>query len=343
MYALKSTLLAGAAFVAGSAFAAGTMFATEAAFAADPPPAASAKTMHVVATVNGEPITRDRLADELIEANGPQQLDLMINRKIVEQACREAKIEVTDKELDKDIENTLTKMRMKRKEYVETVLSRQGITFAQYRRDRVWPKLAVVKLVKSKVSVSDEDLKKGFEATFGEKIETRMIAVQELNRAQELWEKLMKEEKGEKRLKMFEDMCKEFSIDTATRSLGGKVAPFNRHSDNPELEKALFALQPGEMSSIMHMAGGNVIFLCVSRIPPQSNVAMETPLPNSKETVKQMLYERIYTMKLQHEADQLFTKARKAARIENFLIGDFSPEAAHIATEPVKGGEKMKR
>ena len=343
MTASKSTLLAGAAFAAGIALAAGTNWTAGSAYAADPPPAASAKTLHVVATVNGEPITRDRLADELIEDHGPQQLDLMINRLIVEQECRKAKVEVTDKEVEQDIENTLTKMRMKRKEFVETVLARSGMTFAQYRRDRVWPKLAMVKLVKDKVKVTDEDLKKAFEANFGPKVECRWIVVKEMNRAQELWERLMKEEKGDKRLKLFEDMVKEYSVDAATRSLGGKIQPFNRHSSNPELEKAIFALKEGELSSITQIPDGNAIFLCVAHLPPVAGVNMDTkPSPESKQTIKQQLYEGIFTKMLQYEADQVFAEARKKTRVENFMTGEFSAENAHIATQPVKG-ETMKR
>jgi foldase protein PrsA len=324
----KHSLTLAAALVAG------------AAVAADPPPAASAKALHVVAIVNGEPISRDRLADELIESGGPQQLDLMINRKIVEQACKESKVEVSDKEVDKDIDNTLNKMHMSRKEFVETVLARQSITFAQYRRDRVWPKLAMVKLVKERVKVLDEDIRKGFEATYGEKVETRMLVVQEFSRAQELWEKLKKEEAGEKRLRKFEDVCREYSIDTASRSLGGQVSPFNRHSDNPDLEKALFNLKDGDLSSIMQIANGNVIFLCVKHIPPVEGVTLDSVNPQTKQTVRQMLHDRIYTVKLQHEADEVFTQARKKARVENFLTGDFSPEAANIATKPVQDDKK---
>ena len=56
---------------------------------------------------------------------------------------------------------------------------RQGMTFGQHLRDNVWPKVAMIKLVKEKVVVTDEDLKKGFEATYGEKVELRLLAVQQ--------------------------------------------------------------------------------------------------------------------------------------------------------------------
>jgi parvulin-like peptidyl-prolyl isomerase len=231
-------------------------------------------------------------------------------------------------------------MKFSRKEFVEVVLSKQGMTFAQYRRDRVWPKLAMVKLVKDKVKVTDEDLKKAFEANYGEKVECRMLAVKEMKKAQDLWERLMKEEKGEKRIKLFEDMCKEYSIDSATRSLGGKIAPINVHSSNPELERAIFGLKEGELSSIMHIAEANMIFLCVAHIPPVKGVTIDSkPYPEAKQTIKQMLYEGIYTKMLQYEADQVFAEAKKKTRVENFMTGEFSAENAHIATQPPKEGE----
>jgi hypothetical protein len=119
------------------------------------------------------------------------------------------------------------------------------------------------------------------------------------------------------------------------------VAPFNRHSDNLELEKAIFNLKEGELSSIMQVANGNVIFLCVGHIPPQQNVTLDTVMnTETKETVRKMLHDRIYVMKLQYEADQFFTQARKKARVENFLIGDFSADAVDIATKPGKDGAK---
>jgi hypothetical protein len=301
------------------------------------------KPTEVVALVNGEAITRTQLADELISAYGTAQLDLMINRKIVELACREGKVEVTEKEIDDDIASTLAKLRMKPKEFVQTVLDKQNITLEQYRRDRVWPKLAMVKLVKPRVKVSEDDLKRGFEATYGNKVECRMLVVQEMSRARELWEQLM-EVKGEDRLKMFEDHCKTYSIDPGSRPYGGKVAPFNRHSSNPDLEKVVFGLKEGELSSIMQMAGGHVIFLCVRQIPPVPNVTMETVLDStSKQTVREALHEGIFTKKLQYEADVVFAEAKKKARIENFLNNDFSPEALNqIASPPAEQPTKRR-
>ena len=86
-----------------------------------------------------------------------------------------------------------------------------------------------------------------------------------------------------------------------------------------------------------------LIVACVAHIPPVDGVTMDTkPNPNSKETIKQMLYEGIFTKMLQYEADQVFAESRKKTRIENFMTGEFSAEAAHIATQPPKG-ENIKR
>jgi parvulin-like peptidyl-prolyl isomerase len=255
----------------------------------------------------------------------------------VELACRDAKIEVGEKEIDADIEATLKKLGMKRQNFIQSVLGRQGITYQQYRRDRVWPKLAMVKLVRPLVKVSDDDIQRGFEATWGPKVECRMLVVGETGRAQDLWEKLAAV-KGEERLKMFEDFCKQYSIDSASRPYGGQVAPFNRHSSNPDLEKKIFELKEGELSSIMQIAEGNVIFLCVKHLPAQKEMTLDSVINQiTKETARQALHDGIFTKKLQAEADRVFSETKKKARVENFLSGDFSPEALQKIAAPDVG------
>jgi parvulin-like peptidyl-prolyl isomerase len=287
------------------------------------------------AMVNGEIITREDLAIELIETYGPQQLDLLINRKLVEQACKAAHIEVTQKEIDEDVKSTLKQLNLSAEEFRKAILTQRGITFHQYVRDNVWPKVAIVKLVKDKVAVSDEDLRKGLEATYGEKVETRMLTVMEMNRAKEIWEKLMAIHDPSRRLEQFESYCKEYSTDAASRPYGGRIAPYNRHSSNPDLENALFKLKDGELSTIMQINGGNAIFLCVRHIAAQPGVTLDSILnETTKETVRHALHESIYTRKLQYEAAVFFDAARKKARIENYITGAFNEESVNIGMKP---------
>ncbi len=70
--------------------------------AGEPTPAPEAD--NVVATVNAEPITRGELVDELLVRHGELVLEDMIRTRAVEQAMARAGVEVTEEEIDAEIE-----------------------------------------------------------------------------------------------------------------------------------------------------------------------------------------------------------------------------------------------
>jgi foldase protein PrsA len=293
-------------------------------------PAASApqsKWTQIVAEVNGEPISREQLADELLELYGTAQLEDVINRKLVEQACAAAKIEVTRAEIENEIDDRVKRLNLSRKEFFDRVLPKMGKSHRQYVRDTVWPAVALTKLVKGRVQVTDADLLQAFEARFGEKVEVRMLVVRELNRAQELWQKINGEKDLEKRREVFESLCKTYSIDTATQPFGG-AAVVHRHTSVPDIEKAAFALQPGELSAILQVPQGNLILMCVAPIPPRDDVAMDTIVDEkTKTTVRDTLYSDLVAAKTREEVGKYFQEQIKKAKIQNYLTGDFSPDA----------------
>src|SRR5215471_16765642 len=57
----------------------------------------------IVAYVNGQPISRQELADDLIARKGHQHIQLMINRRIIEQAAKNAGVTVTEAEVDAEV------------------------------------------------------------------------------------------------------------------------------------------------------------------------------------------------------------------------------------------------
>src|SRR4051794_16946718 len=60
-------------------------------------------TTDPIAVVNGEIITRQQLADECVARKGQEILDTLIARRLIEQAMRSKKIEVTAAEIDSEI------------------------------------------------------------------------------------------------------------------------------------------------------------------------------------------------------------------------------------------------
>lgn len=281
----------------------------------------------IVAEVNGTPITRADLAEELIATYGEKQLELMIHRLVIAEACKQRNITVTDEEVNEEINSTLTSLNVRPKEFRDTILARRGITYDQYIRDTVRPALALKKLVEGKVEVTEEDLKKAFDANYGEKVEVRMLVVREQRKAFELWEAIDKIEDSKQRLDTFEEFCKTYSTDQATRPYGGK-AIVHRYTGAPDIEALAFGLKPGELSKIIQVRDGNLMLLCVDRIEANKEITFET-VANEKtqETVRDILYRDLFDKKTRVEITKLFEELSKQTPVKNYLTGDFEVSA----------------
>ncbi|QDU63354.1 Foldase protein PrsA 2 precursor [Planctomycetes bacterium Pan216] len=282
----------------------------------------------IVAEVNGEKITRDMLADELIDNHGEQQLDAMINRLIIAQACRENNIDITREMIEEEIAKRTKQLNLTRREFVQRVLASRGISMGQYIRDTIAPALALKALCEDKIEVTDEDLQKAFQATYGEKVEVRMLIVHELRRAHELWEEVNKVKGTKERLQRFEDLCKTYSVDQASRPYGGKTQPISRHSGYPEIEDLAFGLEPGELSKIVQVPNGNMMLLCVRRVEERTDVTLDSKATkDSDDTVRDYLTKGLNDRKLRREIATFFESQREAAIVNNYLTADFDANA----------------
>ncbi len=137
----------------------------------------------VAAIVNGRQISMADLTDECIERHGPEVLEGLINRRIVEQSLRKANKEVTKADIDGEIARAALSMGKVLKPgvpdvegWLDYITKQQDITPQIYIQDQVWPSVALKKIVGAP-EVSDEDLKKGFEANFGPRVRVKAIVL----------------------------------------------------------------------------------------------------------------------------------------------------------------------
>jgi parvulin-like peptidyl-prolyl isomerase len=192
--------------------------------------------------------------------------------------------------------------------WLQMATQEQGISKEQYLRDSVWPSAALKKLTGGSIQVTDEDLKKGYEANYAERVRCRAIVLGNMRRAQEVWAKARQNQS----LDYFGDLAEEYSIEPTSKSLRGEVPPIRRHGGQPQLENVAFALAPNELSGIVQLGDKFVILKCEGRTDP---------VDVSFQEVRQILYQDIYEKKLRMAMGEKFEEIRSRARIDNFLAG----------------------
>ncbi len=279
-----------------------------------------------IAIVNDQIISRQQLADECLAREGKKVLEVLINRVLIEQALRHKKLEISAAEIDQEIESVAARFGISREGWLRTLDKERGISPIQYARDIIYPALALRKLCSGRVQVTPDDMRKAFEAQFGEKLRCRMIMVDKQTTAMAIWEQLHQNPGG------FEKIAELQSIDTASRSLGGLVGePITRHAYPQTLSDAAFHQlvdgDPADRDPSHKPQDGNftgpiqvsesvwVLLRRESVIPAAKGVSLK------EEKVRKQTYDLIYEVKLKEAMAEVFRELIKSAAIENQLAG----------------------
>lgn len=252
-------------------------------------------------------ISRDEVERECLERLGKEVLENMINRSTILLACQARGIEVTSAEVDKEIVRIASEFKIPTEQYLQVLQTERNINPQQYRRDVIWPMLALRKLAGKEVTVTDEEIQKAFEREYGPRVKVRMILCDNLRRAQAAWKKA-KENPDE-----FEKVVQEFSIDQASKSLDGSIPPIPRHSGSPNIETAAFKLKPGEISAVVQLDDATqryVILKCEGRTQP-----VVTELDDE---IRAELADQIKRQKGQEQVAVVFDNIKKEARVDNY-------------------------
>jgi parvulin-like peptidyl-prolyl isomerase len=264
----------------------------------------------VVAYIYGSiPITREELGEYLIVRQGAERLELMVNGRIIELACQKKGIVVTDAEIDAALAEDLKKMNIPSvKDFIKQVLNKNKATLYEYKEDVLRPKLALAKLCRGQVQVTEEDLHKAFEAYHGEKVECQMIMWPAIEKSHVLNDIYVK----------IRDSADEFDRVAKSQasphlaSTAGHIAPFARNTTgNEELENEAFKLQPGEISRVLETPQGLVVLKCIRHIEADKSADLE------KERAK--LEKEIIERKVVLEFPTVFKQLHDQANPQLFL------------------------
>mgnify|MGYP003991940593 FL=1 len=229
----------------------------------------------VVAVINGEEISRDTLANVLININGAEGLERIIRRTLVKQEANKRNLTITGEEVAERVElhiNAQIQQQMKQgglkdEQDLKRELEKAGMTLEKYRTNiakmfkltngQIEAELLAEKIIRETVKITNEELHEAFEEQLGEKILARQIVFRSNRDAEKALERL-------KSGANFESLAKKESIDRNSASRGGRMRPFG-----PEgvMGKAVASLKNGELSDIVKTDSGYHIIKLEKRIP----------------------------------------------------------------------------
>jgi hypothetical protein len=291
----------------------------------------SAASPGVAARVNGQPITLDLVREKCIDRYGREVLEIMITRVLLGQALVRAKRTVSQADIDAEIARAAEMMGFKKPDgspdvaaWFERVTREEKIPLRHYLDDVVKPTVSLKQLV-GKVPVTQEDLDKAFEATFGPRARCRVIVLDSQRRAQEVWQ-LARQQPTPERIG---DLAEQYSADPTSRALRGEVPPIQRHGGQPALERQAFALKPGELSGIVQIADRFMVLFCEGYTEPSAVSFAE---------VRDELYDDIHEKKQRIEMGRYFSHLRESAAIDNFLAGTSQSPADRARPGPPPAG-----
>ena len=281
----------------------------------------------VVATVNGDRVSMKELGKECLARHGDEVLQIEIAHLLLQQALKRANLAVSKADLEAEMRHaaelagvTGPSGEVDLKAWIKAATEEQGLSYELYVRDSVWPSAALKKLTGGRVQVTPQDLAKGFEANYGERVRCRAIVLGDLRRAQEVWDKARQNPSPE----FFGKLAEEYSIEPSSRSLAGEVPPIRRNGGQPQLEQVAFELADGELSGVIQVGDKFILLRCEGRTEP---------IGVSRDEVREILTRDIFEKKLRIAMSEEFERIRQGARIDNYLAGTSQAPAAKKAQQ----------
>lgn len=272
----------------------------------------------VAAIINGQKIVVATIANECIARYGKDVLEGEINRKLLTQALKKSQRQVRSSDLEAEVQRAAVSFgyvdaqgNPDVNKWMATILADLTPEMRElYLRDTVWPSVALKKLVEGQVEVTQEDLRKGFEANYGARCEVLAIVLGDQRSAQKVWDMARANPTDQ----FFGELAHQYSIEPMSQSNFGRVPPLARHNGQDTLEREAFKLRPGgleAMSGIISTGADRwVILRCIG---------YTEPVVKDFEAVREELTNDLFEKKQRAAMAAKMDHLKESAQIDNFL------------------------
>ena len=257
----------------------------------------------VVATVNGEEISKEELYQAMLEGNGRDILDQLILEHLVLQEGEKLGIVVSESEIDTELNQVVEDSFRGDMEQFRQALLEYGIT-EEHVRERIRIEQILKKIAEGRLEITEEDEKEYFAANqdaFGtpEQVEARHILLPTREEAEAM---LIRLDGGAD----FAELAKEYSQDPGSAEQGGSLGFFARGRMVPEFDEAAFGLAPGQRSGIVETSFGFHIIEVLNR--QEAKVV-------TFEEVRDAVRERMTKMLLPPKMSEIIDTIRREANV----------------------------
>lgn len=256
-------------------------------------------------------ITREDLGDFIIARGGADKLELLVNRKIIELEAAKRKITLTPEEIETGKKEYVAKLGIANitiADFIKHVLPKRNMTEFSWVEDVIKPELAMAKMGRDRIKISEDDLRKAFTTQYGEKRALKIILwrKEEFRIAEKQWDEARKSDADFDRIARAQ-------FNPGLASAAGKVAPVGRYPDaeNVLIAETAFQLKVGEISQLFGSPAGIMCVKCVGIVPPVPGASFEKVRPE--------LEKQVFEQKLSREMAVMFAEFKREAAPNLFL------------------------
>ncbi|QDT11498.1 peptidylprolyl isomerase [Stieleria marina] len=277
----------------------------------------------VAAVINGQQVTLSAVGAECVKRHGVDVLQGEINRKLLTQAMRKSNIKVTREDITAEISRAAKSMGIVNGDgsadlvsWMQNVTSDGNTTAEIYETDSVWPSVALKKLVEDEITISKDDLQRGYESSYGPRVEILACVLADQRTAQKVWE-MARDNPTEE---FFGQLAEQYSIEPVSSSNRGKVPPVRKFGGQPAIEREVFGLNAGDLSGIVATGDKYIVMRCQGRTEP---------VVKDMAAVQSELVRDLREKKLSLAMAEKFDSLKARAEIDNFLEAakNLQPEA----------------
>lgn len=263
--------------------------------------------------------TGQPLSKEAVNTLKKDIINALIDRKLIKQKIKELNIVVSEEEVRQSIEDVKKQNKLSQEALASALLA-QGLTFDQYRA-QIKEQLERLRLmsqeVKSKIQVGEKEVRDYYDANLGQYTEEPTY------RARHIFLKIDKQATNEEIKKImlkaanvmaeagsgadFTELAKKYSDDPGAAKDGGDLGTFKKGDMLPEIETAVLAMKPGEISELVTSSAGFHIIKLEEKIAGKVK-----PFEN----VKGLIDDQLYRKKSEERFKQWAEDLRKSASIE---------------------------